>query len=124
MTLTNIPSSNKSTSNSDATLKVFNQYFQAPINLNNSELVAATGFFEKRGFGGPAADTIAIAILTQAATDGFSAMQILDTLSGLDNVQISSLVAEVLNYNRFKTSAIGVVQLYTASTEVLRNIVL
>ena len=124
MTLTNIPSPNKSISSSDATLNVFNQYFQAPVNLNNNELIATTGFFEKRGFGGSAAETISIAILTQAKTDGFSAMQILDTLSGLDNVHISSLVAEILNYNRFKTSAIGVTQVYTASAEVLRNIVL
>jgi hypothetical protein len=123
MTLTNIPIE-KPASNSDATLKVFNQYFQSPINLNNNDLIATVGFFEKRGFGGSAAENIAIAILTQAKKDGFNAMQIIDTLSGLDNVQISSLVAEILNYNRLKTSAIGVVQLYGASPEVLRNIVL
>ena len=122
MTLTNIPVT-KPASSSDSTLKVFNQYFQSPIELNNNELVATIGFFEKRGFGGSAAENIAIAILTQAKKDGFSAMQIIDTLSGLDNVQISSLVAEILNYNRYKTSAIGVVQLYTASSEILRNII-
>jgi uncharacterized membrane-anchored protein len=81
------------------------------------------GFFEKRGFEAVAAENTAIAILTQAKKDGYNAMQIMDTLSGLDNVQISALVAEILNYNRYKTSAIGVVQLYTASSEVFRNIV-
>jgi hypothetical protein len=119
----NIPSE-KATSSSDLTVKVFNQYFQNPIDLNNNDLIAMTGFFEKRGFGANAAESTALAILTQAKKDGYNAMQIMDTLGGLTNVEISGLVAEILNYNRFKTSSLGTVQKFSPSAEVLRNVLL
>jgi hypothetical protein len=50
-------------------------------------------------------------------------MQILDTLKGLDSVEISALVAEILNYNRFKTSYLGYALAFTPRIEVSRNIV-
>ena len=49
-------------------------------------------------------------------------MEILSTLSGLSNVEISSLVGEILNYNRFKTSSLGISQLYAPADSVVRNI--
>ena len=49
-------------------------------------------------------------------------MQILDTLKGFDNVEISALVSEILNYNRFKTSFLGYTQSFVINDEVLRNI--
>lgn len=123
MIYNNVPQE-KAASSSDATVKVFNQYFQAPVDLNNNELIAMTGFFQKRGFGAVAAESTALTVLTQAKKDGYNAMQIMDTLTGLTNVEISGLVAEILNYNRFKTSLIGVSQKYTPSDEVLRNVLL
>lgn len=122
MKYNNIPSETK-TSSSDQTLKVFDHYYSTSVDLNNNELIAMNGFFEQRGFSPVAAETIALAILTQAAKDNYSGMQIMDTLSGLDTVEISSLVGEILNHNRFKTSSIGVAQQSVASDEVLRNIV-
>jgi hypothetical protein len=103
-------------------VKVFDQYYQAPIDLNNNELIAMTGFFESRGFGKDAAESTAITILKQAKKDNYSPMQIMDTLSGLSNVEISGLVAEILNYNRFKTSSLGVSQIYSPADDVVRNI--
>lgn len=122
MKYNNIPSESNPSS-SDQTLKVFDHYYSTSVDLNNNELIAMTGFFEQRGFSPVAAETIALAILTQAAKDNYSGMQIMDTLSGLDTVEISSLVGEILNHNRFKTSSIGVAQQSVASDEVLRNIV-
>lgn len=119
----NLPQSKTVGSSSDATVRVFDQYYQTPIDLNNNELVAMTGFFEKRGFTNIAAESTAIVILKQAKKDKINAMQIIDTLSGLNTVEISGLVAEILNYNRFKTSLIGVAQLYSPADEVSRNIV-
>ena len=121
MTYNNIPRS-EIKSNSDLTVKVFDQYFQAPIDLNNNELIAMVGFFESRGFGKDSAESTAITILKQAKKDNYSSMQIMDTLSGLSNVEISGLVAEILNYNRFKTSSLGVSQIYSPADDVVRNI--
>lgn len=120
--MNNLPPA-KSSSSTDGTLKVFNQYYQTPVELNNNELIAMTGFFESRGFDKDAAESTSLTLLTQAKNDGVNAMQITSTLTGLTNVEISGLVAEILNYNRFKTSVIGVIQTSIPSAEVLRNIV-
>jgi hypothetical protein len=121
MAFNNIPQS-RTESNSDLTVKVFDQYFQAPIDLNNNELIAMIGFFETRGFDKDSAESTALVILKQAKKDNYSPMQIMDTLTGLSNVEISGLVAEILNYNRFKTSSLGVSQLYSPADDVVRNI--
>jgi hypothetical protein len=120
-TYNNVPNQ-KAASNSDQTIQAFDQYYQTPIELNNNELVAMTGFFEKRGFEINAAESTALVILQQAKKDGFNAMQVMDTLSGLTPIEISSLVAEILNYNRFKTSSLGTAQHYAPSEEITRNI--
>jgi hypothetical protein len=49
-------------------------------------------------------------------------MQILDTLRGLDNVQLSGLVSEILNYNRFKSSSLGYADKPQPHPEIQRNI--
>lgn len=119
----NIPKDNISKSSSDFSVQVFDQYYQTPTALNNNELTMMTGFFQRRGFDTNAAESTALVILQQAKKDGFSAMQVMDTLSGVAPVEISALVAEILNYNRFKTSSLGTAQQFTPSDEVTRNIV-
>jgi hypothetical protein len=121
MSFNNIPQT-RAESNSDLTVKVFDQYFQAPIDLNNNELIAMVGFFENRGFDKDSAESTALVILKQAKKDNYNPMQIMDTLTGLSNVEISGLVAEILNYNRFKTSSLGISQLYSPADDVVRNI--
>lgn len=121
MAFNNIPQI-RNESNSDFTVKVFDQYLQAPIDLNNNELIAMTGFFESRGFDKDSAESTALVILKQAKKDNYNSMQIMDTLTGLSNVEISGLVAEILNYNRFKTSSLGISQLYSPAEDVVRNI--
>jgi len=123
MSLTNLPKE-RNKSSSDLTLKVFDQYYKPIADLNYDELTAMKGLFEKKGFEAVAAEATALTILTQAKKDGYNAMQIMDTLVGLDTIAISGLVAEILNYNRFKSSAIGVTQIYSPSEEVTRNILL
>jgi hypothetical protein len=121
ITYNNIPSQ-KSSSSSDQTVEIFNNYYNLPININNNELIAMIGFLEKRGFDKSSAETTAITILTQAVKDGYSAMQIMDTLTGVDSVDISKLVAEIINLNRLKTSQLGVTQTFSISESVTRNV--
>lgn len=120
-TFNNLPKE-KTASNSDLTVEVFDQYYQTPIALNSSELTMMTGFFEKRGFDSVSAESTALVILQQAKKDNFSAMQVMDSLGELAPIEISALVAEILNYNRFKTSSLGTSQNYAPSEEVVRNI--
>jgi hypothetical protein len=117
----NIPQQNISDS-AAATLKVFDQFGQPTITLEAGAVDACTGFFESRGFDRSSSETIAYIILKQAKIDGYSPFQILDTLNGLDKIQISALVTEILNYNRFKTSSLGMAQTFIPVQEIQRNI--
>ena len=113
----------QSNNSAGPTLKFFDQFYQIPIEINASSLDAARGFFETRGFGKSSADTISVVILTQAKRDNVNEFQILDTLRGLNDLELSALVGEILNYNRFKTSSLGLAPAFTPAVEIGRNII-
>ena len=64
-------------------------------------------FFTKRGFDTTAAISVATAILQQSKNENVPVFEVLDTLTGLDSVQISGVVAQVVNLNRPITSVVG-----------------
>jgi hypothetical protein len=105
------------------TVEAFENYFSSPVEINTSVLAAMTAYFTSRGFGQVAAESIAVTIITQARQDDYNPMQILDTLRGLDTVELSAIVSEILNYNRFKTSSLGYAQTIVPNEEVYRNII-
>ena len=105
-----------------ATVRYFDRYFNSPIELDNQSTEAIKAYFEKRGFLPASAESIALIILTQAKTDNLNAAIIMDSLSGLNDVELSGLVSEILNYNRFKSSTLGIYITPTASDEIQRNI--
>ena len=107
----------------DATVQAFDNYYSAPLELSASTLAAMTGFFTQRGFDNVSAESVSVIIMKQAKIDGYNPMQILDTLKGIDTAEISALVAEILNYNRFKTSFLGYAREFTPHAEVQRNII-
>lgn len=118
---TNIPK--KKRINSDnATLLAFDNYFDQPLEIKATTYDAMKGFFTSRGFDELASDSVAVTIIRQAKLDNLNPLQILDTLDGLNNVEISALVAEIINYNRFKTSFLGYVRATTINSEVTRNV--
>jgi len=98
-------------------------FYSKPIEFSSTVLAAMKSYFVNREFGDVAAESIAITIMTQAQQDGYNPMQILDTLRGLDKVELSGLVSEILNYNRFKTSSLGYAQTFRPNSEVQRNII-
>lgn len=106
----------------NSTVQAFDSLTSAPLELNASVLAAMTGYFSSRGFGDVAAESISITIIRQAKKDNYNPIQILDTLKGLDDVQLSGLVSEILNYNRFKTSSLGYAQKFQTNSEIQRNI--
>lgn len=118
----NLPIQKNQVSSSDLTLQAFNNYYSKPIEIQVDTLQAMSGFFQSKGFDPTASDSIAIVIISQAKKDSYNPMQILDTLRGLDNVELSALVSEILNYNRYKTSFLGYAQNFVTPDEVLRNI--
>jgi len=100
----------------------FDKYFTQPLEFASNEVDAVTTFFEKRGFDKAAAIAVSSTLLKQAKIDNVKVFQILDTLEGLDEVKISAVVAEIVNYNRPKYSTIGYKRTETVDKTERRNI--
>ena len=85
----------------------FDNYFQKKVEYASNDFDAVTGFFTKRGFDLQASIAIAQLLLTQAKIDGIKVFQLIDTIQGLSEIQLSKVVTEILNFNRDKTSRLG-----------------
>lgn len=116
----NVPSNLTS---KDFKILAYDTYYTKPLELDSGVYDSMKGFFTARGFDEHAAESTTIIIITQAKKDGYNPMQILDTLRGISNVEISALVSEILNYNRLKTSFLGYAKAFTPNTEITRNII-
>lgn len=92
---------------SNDTTKFFNRFYQEDIFYKPSEVDAVIGYFLKRGFDELAAVNTASVILQQAAKDNMPAFELLDTLKGTTDVQLSNIVAQILNLSRSNCSSIG-----------------
>lgn len=120
---TNLYSNLPPSSAKNSTIQVFDAYYSKPFELDAATFDAMVGFFENKGFQTNSAESITVIIMKQAKLDGYNPMQILDTLRGLDSVEISALVGEILNYNRLKTSFLGYANQFTPLPEITRNVV-
>ncbi len=118
--LSNLPANSNLPSNQ--MVNAYDAYLNKPLELETSTLNAMKGFFQSRGFEPLSAESISVIIIKQAKRDGYNPITILDTLKGLDNVEISALVAEILNYNRFKSSFLGYARANNTASEIDRNI--
>lgn len=102
----------------------FDNYFNETITFPAGEIDAVVGFFKKRGFDDLASNSTAIILLQQAKIDDVEVFRLLDTLKGLTEIQLSSVVAEVLNYNRQKNSTLGYRQQDTSDSLEKRNVLI
>lgn len=100
----------------------FDNYGNQPLEFSANEVAASIAFFEARGFARDAAEITAQVLLKQAKLDAIPVFKILDTLKVLDGVQISALVAEILNNNRSSTSTLGYRTLTVDKQNQTRNI--
>lgn len=101
----------------------FDTYFTKPVNFNDNDLNSVKAFFESRGFESAAAIAVSIPILNQAKADGVKVFQLLDTLKNISDLQLSSIVAEILNYNRRRTSVVGFRKQRDVSKFESRNVI-
>lgn len=95
------------TESKDLTQKFFDNYYNRQISYNPNEVDAVIAYFLKRGFDQVAAVNTASILLQQADLDGITVFQLIDTLKGITDVQLSNVVAQILNLNRSKTSTVG-----------------
>lgn len=110
-------------SNDKSVTEFFDKYFTKKLSFPTNEVDAVIGFFLKRGFDKTAAQSTSTVLLEQAKIDNVNIFTLLDTLKGLTEVQLSTVVAEVLNYNRDSTSSVGFKRTATVDKIEKRNIV-
>ena len=112
------------TKKSDEDVRLFfDKYLTKSINFNDNELNSVVGFFENKGFDKSSAISVSIVLLQQAKLDNIKIFKLIDTLNGYQNIQLSAVVAEVLNYNRKRTSAVGFKRQNTDNRLEKRNII-
>ena len=102
-----IPVTQKEKSKTDLTPEYFNNFYNIEISYNASEIDAVIGYFLKRGFEKTSAINTASVLLQQAKIDELNVQELIDTLKGVTDVQLSLIVAQILNINRDKTSVLG-----------------
>jgi hypothetical protein len=102
-----ITSSNPTAQSKELTKKFFDNYYNKEISYNASEVDAVIGYFLKRGFDNVSAVNTASILLQQAEIDQLTVFKLLDTLKGINDVQLSNVVAQILNLNRSKVSTLG-----------------
>jgi len=100
----------------------FDRNLNDKISFSSNQVDSVVGFFKKRGFDDVAATNVASVILQQAKRDNTSVFKIVDTLKGLTEIQLSNLVATILNNNRSKISNIGFAQISSTETKDSRNV--
>ena len=88
----------------------------------SGEIDATVAFFQKRGFDETSAKSTAIILLNQARIENVSVFKLLDTLKVLTEIQLSQVVAQVLNSYREKTSLLGYRIIPAVNTYDSRNI--
>ena len=121
ITYSNLPPTPQQTNQLDI-FQVYDTYYEKPIEIYSSVYNATKAFFTSKGFDDLAAESVAITIIKQAKKDGYNPLQILDSLKGLTNVEISALVAEIINFNRYKTSFLGYSLVNRVNAEISRNV--
>jgi len=102
---TNLPISQLD--NTTTVKQFFDNYFINEVSFPAGEIDATVGFFTKRDFDRSSANSIAIVLLNQARAEGVSVFKLLDTMKALTDVQLSQIVAQVLNGYRERTSLLG-----------------
>jgi len=103
-------SSNLPSTASDSTLEVkefFDKFYQSKVSFPSNQIDAVVGFFLSKGFDLQSARSTGIVLLNQARADNVNVFQLVESLKSLTDVQLSQVVAQVLNAYRENTSLLG-----------------
>jgi hypothetical protein len=116
------PSALPSNQNIDSVVNTFNSYYDFPIQLDAATVNAMIGFFKNKGFEEVSAQSLSTIMISQAVRDNINPMTILDGLKGLNGIDLSELATQILNYNRFKSSYLGISANAKPFEQIQRNI--
>jgi len=85
----------------------FDKYYLNQISFPSNQIDAVVGFFLQNGFDQESARSTGIVLLNQAREDNVNVFELIDTLKTLSDVQLSQVVAQILNAYREKISVLG-----------------
>ena len=120
-TYSNLPN-NDSLNSLQKVVKYFDGYYTTPIDLDVADIDSLEMFFEGKGFDKSSAKNISYVILKTAKQGNYKPQEVVDALRGFDTLQLNEFLLSILNYNRIKTSSLGLIRQATAADAVNRNI--
>ena len=107
----------------DKIVKYFDNYYSPATDLEVQNVDVLSGFIENKGFDVNTAKNISYIILKTAKESNYSVHQVIDGLRDYDPIQLNDFLISLLNYNRVKSSALGVIKKTNPIDHVKRNIV-
>ena len=107
MSETNLPRKPDERDSGVVVKRYFNTFYGKELAFPSNDVDAVIGFLENKGFDKSAALSTGTILLKQAKLDGIKVFELLDTLKGLDKLQLSYTVTQILNFNRQKISTLG-----------------
>lgn len=119
-TYSNLPT--KDLNSLQKVVQYFDGYYTAPIDLDVQNIDMLTGFFESKGFDKSSAQNITYVILKTAKQSDYTAQQIIDALNAYTTLQLNEFLLSILNYNRVKTSSLGLIKKVNSLETIERNI--
>jgi hypothetical protein len=122
-TATNLPIVQAPLTASEDVRRFFDKFFVHQVTFPTNQIDAVVGFFLKNGFDPDSARSTGIVLLNQARLDNINVFQLVDSLKKLTDVQLSQVVAQILNSYREKSSLLGFRIANLADTYESRNIV-
>ena len=122
-TATNLPIVQEPLTAPEDVRRFFDKFFIHQVTFPTNQIDAVVGFFLKNGFDPDSARSTGIVLLNQARLDNINVFQLVDSLKKLTDVQLSQVVAQILNSYREKSSLLGFRISNLADTYESRNIV-
>jgi hypothetical protein len=119
----NLPSVQFTDSSSEVK-QFYDNFFNHEITFPSNQIDATVGFFLKREFDLESARATSIVLLNQARIDNVNVFELIDSLKTLTDIQLSQIVAQVLNASREKTSLLGYRIASIENTYETRNILI
>ena len=116
----NLPS--KELNSLQKVVQYFDGYYTAPIDLDVQSIDMLSGFFESKGFDKSSAQNITYVILKTAKQSNYKAQEIIDALNSYNSLQLNEFLLSILNYNRVKTSSLGLIKKINSLEAIERNI--
>jgi hypothetical protein len=103
-------------------VRYFDNYYVRPIDLEVESVDVLKGFFESRGFNPVSAENISYVILKTAKESNYKPQEIIDSLKNYEPLQLNEFLLSIMNYNRVKTSSLGIIYKLNPIDQVQRNI--